>query len=337
MLDLADVDGDNHPSAVTTIGPPALGCSGRRSQASRGRCFPWFPSSCFGTRVGAKWPDPRILAASGGVHVGAKWPNPRILAASGGVRVGDKCRATRTLGPPPSGLRARPWDVPAFRSLAPAPFAVTLWRIFHSDLPTGRVAVARFPWRPPRPPRARRAQRAGPSRPALTGVPSRGCKLYGCPRIMPDRPSEVKRQQGRAGRGLRAKRGRSRDSRRGLGARPNTPPRRRWGGGRHAAIPRVANLEQARRSFVQAGLTRPARVVGWRLVRPPPAGWHRRDGCGNVCHGLCQCRARVGAPSSRWRTCGIVHAGENVPSAEPEKGHGQCPWHTSTVPPCRQR
>jgi len=58
-------------------------------------------------------------------------------------------------------------------------------------------------------------------------------------------------------------------------------------------------------------------------------------GRGNVCHWLCRCRGRVGVASSRWRTRGIVHGGEDVPSAEPEKGHGQSPWHTSTVPPRR--
>ena len=52
-----------------------------------------------------------------------------------------------------------------------------------------------------------------------------------------------------------------------------------------------------------------------------------------VCDWLCQCRGRVGAASSRWRTWGIVHGGVDVHWAEAEKRHWPRQWHTSTVPP----
>jgi len=90
--------------------------------------------------------------------------------------------------------------------------------------------------------------------------------------------------------------------------------------------PFVAPFEQRSAAGGTAGLSSSAHLrQTFRDSQPRPPLPH-------VCHWLCQCGGRVGAASSRWRTWGIVHGGEDVPWAEPEQGHWPSQWHASTVP-----
>jgi len=130
--------------------------------------------------------------------VGAKRPDSRILAASGGVRVGARRRATRILGPlRPDSQRARGARRPFGRQPRP-PWRSRCDGFFIPTSRPGRRRVIPLATSEAAQSTPRAAGATFQPRPTLTGVPGRVRPIYLRSHIMADPPSEVKRQEGRA-------------------------------------------------------------------------------------------------------------------------------------------